>query len=306
MPVSNVIADLVSRVLQPVMVPKLTPELRFDEIPGHTSTIAVPTRHGDVRCTVYHPDVAGSAATTEPEEDKPAVYVNIHGGGFVMAHAEQDDPWCRYLAAKAGVVVLNVEYDVAPQRRFPVAVEQVFDVLAWAARHDEWDGSRLCVGGQSAGGSLAAAASRLALENGGPQIRMQMLHYPPLDLVTPAKQKHSPIPRPVIQPWMAALFDPAYVPDPAVRRDRLVSPAWGSNADGLDGIAPALIITCEHDRLRDEAASYARSLDAVGALREHHDIPGIDHGYNIMRFGTRATTEPMYEKITEHVRSAVA
>ncbi|MFI0468605.1 alpha/beta hydrolase fold domain-containing protein [Saccharopolyspora sp. 5N102] len=289
------VVDIATRVLNRLMTPRLKPELRFDEIPAHKRTIEVPTRHGNVPCTAYFPVAAG----------KPAVHVNVHGGGFVIAHPEQDDPWCRYLAAEAGVVVLNVDYSVAPRHPFPIPVEQVFDVVTWASRQArDWDGRRLCVGGQSAGGSLAAAAARLALEGGGPAIALQVLHYAPLDLVTHAAHKRSPTGKTVIRPWMSDVFDPAYAPDPEVRRDRLISPAWGSNAAGIAGIAPAVVITCEYDRLRDEGIRYAEALDAVGALVEHHDVVGTDHGYNIMSFGTRALTERMYGLIVGHVRRA--
>src|SRR6202000_3541036 len=102
-------------------------------------------------------------------------YVNVHGGGFVVGHPEQDDPWCRYLAAHAKVAVVNTDYVLAPHRRFPVPVEQIHDVLQWASSPDrEWDGTRLCVGGQSGGGNLAAGAARLALENGGARDRPPM------------------------------------------------------------------------------------------------------------------------------------
>ncbi|ALG15373.1 carboxylesterase [Kibdelosporangium phytohabitans] len=267
--------------------------MRFAEIPGRTSVVAVPTRHGTVSCTVYHP--ASETADT-------GVYVNLHGGGYVVEHPEQDDPWCRYLAANAGVVVVNVDYSVAPRHRFPVAVEQVFDVVTWAAR----DGKRVCVGGQSAGGGLAAAAARLALEHDGPGIALQVLQYAPLDLVTHLRDKPSTVDKPLMRPWMSDVFDIAYVPDPATRRDRLVSPAWETNADGLAGIAPALVITCEFDRLRGEGIRYAEALAAVGALAEHHDVPATDHGYNILGFGTRALTERTYQRIAGHVRRATS
>lgn len=297
MPAANLVADPVARVLQRAVAPKLKPELRFDEIPGRMSPTTVATRHGPVACTIYRPADSGN---------RPAVYVNVHGGGFVLRHPEQDDPWCRYLADRTGVVVVNVDYDTAPDVRFPVPVEQVYDVVSWAARQDEWDGSRLGVGGQSAGGALAAAASRLALDNGGPRIALQLLHYAPLDLVTPAAEKLSPIKRPVLRPWMAKVFDAAYVPRLEDRRHPMASPAWGANCEGLEGIAPALVVTCEHDLLRAEGVDYARALDRVGALREHCDVPGTDHGYNIMRFGTREKTEPMYEFLAEHVRRALS
>ncbi|BBX89456.1 alpha/beta hydrolase [Mycolicibacterium boenickei] len=292
------LADALARLFSAAVNPAPKPGVRFPEIPGRTTLIDIPTRHGAVAATVYHP------ASGEAE---PAAYVNVHGGGFVVGHREQDDPWCRFLAAHANVVVVNVDYLLAPIRRFPTPVEQIYDVLGWASAPErDWDGSRLCVGGQSAGGSLSAAASRLALENGGPRIALQVLHYPPLDLVTATRDKNSPLgAKAVMKPWMGEVFDTAYIPDRAQRRDRLASPAWGTNADGLEGIAPALIVTAEYDRLRDEAQRYAQKLEAVGSLAEYIEVPDVDHGYNIMSDDAEVT-RTMYERIAAHVRRATA
>ncbi|TDL44567.1 alpha/beta hydrolase fold domain-containing protein [Kocuria rosea] len=280
------------------MDPTPRPHLRFEEIPRRTTEVTVPTRHGDVVCTIYRP--AG------PGVDRPAVYVNAHGGGYIVARPEQDDPWCRFLAHRAAVVVVNVDYSVAPQARFPVPVEQVHDVLEWAAAPErDWDGTRLCVGGQSAGGAIAAGAARMALEAGRPALRLQVLNYPPLDLVTPAKEKRAGARRTVIQPWMAKVFDPAYVPDAAQRRHRLVSPAWGSNGEGIEGITPAVVVTPGLDRLHDEGAAYARALAAAGALVEHLDLPGADHAYNLMG-DSPGTAERVYGRLAEHVLRATA
>ncbi|MGA5543336.1 alpha/beta hydrolase [Mycobacterium sp. NPDC051198] len=292
------LADALARLFSVGVRPGPMSAVRFPEIPGRTTLIAIPTRHGDVAATVYHP-AAG--------EGKPAVYVNVHGGGFVVGHREQDDPWCRFLAAQANVVVINVDYLLAPHRRFPAPAEQIYDVLSWVSKPEhDWDGSRLCVGGQSAGGSLSAAAARLALEGGGPRIALQVLHYPPLDLVTATKDKHSPVgAKAVLKPWMGEVFDTAYIPDRARRTDRLASPAWGANADGIEGIAPALIVTAEYDRLLDEAWRYAEKLEAVGALAEYYEVPDVDHGYNIMSNNVDVTRK-VYDHIAGHVRRATA
>jgi acetyl esterase/lipase len=292
------VADSVARLFAARVDPAPQRDVRFPEVTGRSTVVSIPTRHGDTTATVYHPN---------PQNGKiPAVYVNIHGGGFAVGHPEQDDPWCRYLAAHANVAVVNPDYVLAPHRRFPAPVEQIYDVLRWASSSQrDWDGDNLCVGGQSAGGNLSAAAARLALENGGPQIKLQVLHYAPLDLVTRTKNKRSPAGRAaVLRPWMGEVFDTAYIPDPEQRRDRLASPAWGTNADHIEGIAPALVVTAEFDRLRDEAAAYADKLDVAGSLVEYREVRGVDHGYNIMSDAADITRQ-MYAFIADHVARAV-
>ncbi|MGI5274950.1 alpha/beta hydrolase fold domain-containing protein [Streptomyces rochei] len=102
---------------------------------------------------------------------------------------------------------------------------------------------------------------------------------------------------------MAAFFDKAYIPEPARRTDPLVSPAWKGNSDDLTGIAPALVITAEHDRLRAEAVDYAAKLKEAGALVAHHDVPGVDHGYDLLGDDPEPARK-MYGIIAEHVRNA--
>lgn len=291
------IADNIARLFSALINPAPHPAVRFPDVNADTSTVVIPTRHGNTQATIYHPP--------HHPGPPPAVYVNVHGGGFVVDHREQDDPWCRYLAAKAGIVVINTDYVLAPARRFPAAVEQIYDVVTWAsAQGHGWDGTRLCVGGQSAGGNLSAAAARLALELGTPSISLQVLHYPPLDLVTRTADKPSPLGRrAIMRPWMGEVFDTAYIPDPAQRRDPLASPAWGSNGDGLNGIAPALIVTAEYDRLRAEAKRYADKLRSDGALAAYHEVRAVDHGYNIMSDDIDVTRRT-YDVMCEHVVTA--
>ena len=105
------VADSVARLFAARVDPAPRPDVRFPEVTGRTTVASIPTRHGATTATVYHPD---------PQNGRiPPVYVNIHGGGFVVGHPEQDDPWCRYLAAHANVAVVNPDYVLAPHRRFP-------------------------------------------------------------------------------------------------------------------------------------------------------------------------------------------
>jgi len=271
---------------------------RYPEYPRDTHELTVPTSVAPARAVVYLPDRPADAPL-------PPVHVNFHGGGFVLPPVELDDPLCRFLAAEAGAVVVNVDYVVAPQHPFPAPPRQAYEVVEWVAGHGAehgWDGNLLTVGGQSAGGALAAAVARQALQKGGPSIALQILHYPPLDLLTNARDKRSVIAKPLLRPWMADIFDTSYVPDPELRGDPLVSPAHPSDTANLTGIAPALLITPEHDLLHAEGTRYAERLRSVGALRDHCDVPGADHGYDQ---NDAETARDIYGLMAQHMRDAV-
>ncbi|TWF95708.1 alpha/beta hydrolase [Saccharopolyspora dendranthemae] len=272
---------------------------RFPEIPGTTRRIEVPTTYGPVPATLYLPQ----------EGDAPPLHVNMHGGGFIIRYPEQDDPLCRYLAARSGVAVLNVDYPVAPRHPFPVPPKACFEVVRWAADHAGElgvDPARLSVGGASAGGSLATAVARQARDAGGPHLALQVLHYPALDLVTSTQEKMRARGRdepPFLKPWMAAVFHDSYLPDRTLGTDPLASPAHGANDEDLSGTAPALVITTELDLLRAEGVRYVESLRRAGVLLEHHDVPAADHGYDQLG-GAGSLIRETYDLIAEHLRRA--
>lgn len=297
------VADFVARAMQRLVALELSrrarksngfsPLERFPEIARNSRVLTIPTSVSTAQAIVYLP----------PKIDTPpAVYVNFHGGGYILPFIELDDPLCRYLAAEANVVVLNVNYAVAPQHRFPAPPRQAFEVVRWVAaqgRKHGWDGGRLVVGGQSSGGGLAAAVARQALEEEGPPITLQVLHYPPLDLATAPRDKHSKAAKPMLRPWMGDIFNTAYLPDARQRADRLASPARAADTADLSGIAPALIITAELDLLRAEGVRYAERLRKAGALVEHIDVAGRDHAYDMK--DTEAARN-VYARIAYHVR----
>jgi acetyl esterase len=268
--------------------------LRFPELTmAATTTHRVTTEAGEVACTAYHP-------TTAPA----GVYVNFHGGGYVIRCPEQDDALCRYLAHHTGCVVLNVDYDVAPQHPFPVAPLQAHGVAAWAANAGAefgWDGRRLAVGGQSAGGALAAAVCRLARDRGTFTPRLQVLLYPPTDLTIPPDRKHARATKPVITPGISTIFNEAYAPDPATRTDPLVSPGVASD---LAGLAPAVIITAELDTLREEADRFAAALAAAGVPVVHKVFPGVDHAFTHRE--PAAVAIEAYALVADRIAAALA
>ncbi len=232
------------------------------------TTVKIPTRHGLVRCELYRPLERGASA--------PA-YVHFHGGAFLMRYPRMDDFFARIVAAEVGAVVVNVDYDVAPQRRFPVAQHQAHDVAAWIAGNgDELgiDGSRVALGGFSAGGNLAAAAALQARDLGSFSPASQFLGVPSLDVAGDVSAKTSPLGRPMIGPSMLRLVRATYFRDVPSRASAYASPLL---APSVEGLPPTLLVTAEYDLLRSEGDQYAERLREAGNQVSHHVVPGADH-----------------------------
>ncbi|GAA1730115.1 alpha/beta hydrolase [Aeromicrobium alkaliterrae] len=225
----------------------------------------VETRHGRVRCEVYrHPLGHGPAP----------VHVHFHGGAFLMRYPAMDDFWCRYLVAKTGVTVVNVDYDVAPRHRYPVAQHQAHDVLAWIQAHgaeEDLDPAHVTVGGFSAGGNLAASACLQAAALGTPMPALQLLGVPSLDVSTSDKPGPAGA---MITPALIDLVRRTYFRDADRRLEPFASPVL---AEDLATQPPAFVVTGSRDRLRAEAVQYVDQLRAAGVPVVHHDLPGQDH-----------------------------
>lgn len=230
--------------------------------------IKVPTRHGLVRCEVYRPH--------DPAPSAPA-YVHFHGGAFLMRYPRMDDFFARIVAAELGAVVVNVDYDVAPQVRFPVAQHQAHDVAAWVAGHGEQlgiDGSRVALGGFSAGGNLAASAALQARDLGSFSPASQFLGVPSLDVAGDVSAKTSPLARPMIGTSMLDLVRATYFPDVPSRSSAYASPL---RAPSVKGLPPTVLVTAEYDLLRAEGDAYAERLREAGNDLTHHIAPRADH-----------------------------
>jgi acetyl esterase len=231
----------------------------------------VPTAHGAAKVTFYWPE-----ATTEPLP----VYVNFHGGGFMLGYPAQDGLLCRYLAHYAPCVVVNVDYSLAPEHPFPAAVLQSYEVVKWVqeqAPNLGYDASRLAIGGHSAGGSISAAVALLQKERREFPLALQILDYPSLNLADRTREKHVlPDRKQVLSVELTAFFKAMYVPCPADRRNPLASPLL---AEDVTGLAPALIITAEYDLLRDDGNAYAAKLREQGVAVTHREFAGVDHAF---------------------------
>ncbi|CAM5787225.1 alpha/beta hydrolase [Cellulomonas persica] len=233
----------------------------------------------------------------------PGVFVNLHGGGFVLGDWHDDDPYCRLLADASGCAVINVEYALAPENPFPAAVHQVHDLLVWLEKHavvHGLDPTRIAVGGHSAGGNLAAACALLARRTGGPQLRGLVVDYAPLDLATPPADKLTDAtrraPGAVELAEIGARFNAWYLHDEDPS-DELASPLLAAD---LTGLPPTLVLTAERDLLRDEGDRFAARLRAAGVPTEHVVFDGCDHAFT--HFGPEAQALAAWRRMAAFVR----
>ncbi|GAB4586292.1 alpha/beta hydrolase [Nocardia sp. IFM 10818] len=206
------------------------------------------------------------------------IMVFAHGGGFVSGDLDTHDVLCRALANRAEMLVVSVDWRLAPEHRFPAGLDDLLAVLDWVAEHgDELraDPTRLVVCGDSAGGNLAAAAAACARDRNGPNLSAQLLFYPSVGnaMDTASWEQYGQDHFPTRLVNSTALR--AYLPGGITVDDPLVSPLRGE----LAGLPPALVLVGEYDPLREECVSYARALTAAGVPAGHRVYPGSEHGF---------------------------
>lgn len=211
----------------------------------------------------------------EPGESQ-ATILWLHGGGWVTGDLETHDAMCRLLAASSGCRVFALEYRLAPGHPFPVPLEDCVSSLRWIAAQEP--DRRLIVGGDSAGGNLAAVCARRSRDEGGPALALQVLVYPVLDhdLTTASYSQHGSGPDTFLTSAEMAWFWNHYLPDPAAREDPDASPL---RAAELRGLAPAIVVTAEYDPLRDEGLAYVSRLRAAGGEVTHVHYEDTVHSF---------------------------
>lgn len=217
----------------------------------------------------------------ETAEPQPTL-LWIHGGGYLMGSARQDDAICRQLAAEAGVSVAAVEYRLAPEHRFPVPLHDCYDALAWVARQPGVDEGRLAVGGASAGGGLAAALALLVRERGELQLAHQLLAYPMLDDRTALR---GDVDNSRLRLWNneSNRFGwHSYTGLPPGSSDVGALAAPGRCED-LSGLPPAWIGVGTMDLFYEEDVDYAHRLRAAGVDCELMVVDGAFHGFDAVR-----------------------
>jgi acetyl esterase len=230
--------------------------------------IEIPGQAGGIHARVY-----------EPVTDPPGTVLYLHGGGWLLGSVDDWDAVTRALAVASGCRLVSVDYRLAPEHRFPAAVDDAFDALVWVASSLA-DGRPLVVAGDSAGGNLAAVAALRARDAAGPALALQVLVYPVTDhnLDRPSYRSYDGREFIVNRMDMVWFWD-HYTPDPAARSNPYASPM---RATDLAGLPPAYIVTAEHDPLRDEGFAYADRLRAARVQVEHRHYGSQIHGFFTM------------------------
>jgi acetyl esterase len=222
-------------------------------------------------------------AFTPPGAGPHPVFLHLHGGGFMFGTIDSlfNDAKCAHICRAAACVVITVEYRLAPEFRFPTAPEDCYAALLWTAEHAtrlEIDPALIAIGGESAGGNLAAVVALMARDRGGPSLALQLLEVPVTDISDTAAGHPS-----------IGLFAEGYGLDRAAMdnfsRAYLADPADGANpyasplrASDLAGVAPAHVLTAEYDILRDGGEAYAGRLERAGVETTLHRFSGHTHG----------------------------
>ncbi len=242
-------------------IPELVADIRDLQIDGPAG--AIPIR-------VFTPEGSGPFP----------VLIYFHGGGWVMGDPSTHENITQPLTNRTGCVTVSVDYRLAPEHIFPAAVEDAYATTRWVVENSDsinGDGNRIAVGGDSAGGNLAAAVCLKARNERGPSLAYQLLLYPALDLSSFGTDSYREcgegygLPLEMME-WCRGHYLPA-------EPDRLNPYASPLVAEDLTNLPPALILTAEFDPLRDEGAEYANRLKDAGIAVKYSCYDGMVHGF---------------------------
>jgi acetyl esterase len=238
--------------------------------------LAIPAPQGSIPARVYTPTRLREANGLAP------CLVFFHGGGWVIGDLDSHDVVCRKLADEGQLIVISVDYRLAPEHKFPAAVDDAITATTWIAENSRQlgiDPARLSVGGDSAGGNLAAVVAISARDGNGPAIAGQVLIYPAIDFALTHPSHSEPETSILLTHSVIRWFRDHYLNGTADVHDWRASPA---RANTLIGLPPAYVLTAGADPLRDEGDEYAKRLKEAGIPVTYRSFPGQFHGFFTM------------------------
>ncbi len=277
---------------------QLSLELPGPQIHVDGDDLSLPGPAGDIPARHYRP-ASGAPAP---------LLVFYHGGGWSIGDLDSYDALCRLTCRDAGIHVLSIDYRLAPEHPAPAAVEDAYAAFRWAYDHAEELGAapgRVAVGGDSAGGNLAAVVCQLARDEGGPAPVLQWLIYPRTDFTTQTRSLSLFARGFLLTKRDIDWFESQYLRRSSVdRADPRISPLL---AESLAGLAPALIAVAGFDPLRDEGESYAAALQAAGTAVDLRCMGSLTHGFaNLFKLGggSAAATTELISALRAHLSRA--
>ena len=238
--------------------------------------LSIPSPTGPIPARIYTPTKLRKTNGLAPG------LVFFHGGGWVIGDLDSHDVVCRKLADEGELIVISVNYRLAPEHKFPAAVEDAITATTWIAGNSKQldiDASRLMVGGDSAGGNLAAVVAISARDGNGPAIAGQVLIYPAIDFAMTHPSHSEPETSILLTHSVIKWFRDHYLNGAADAGDWRASPA---RAKTLVGLPPAYVLTAGADPLRDEGDEYAHRLEEAGVPVTYRTFPGQFHGFFTM------------------------
>jgi len=238
--------------------------------------LSIPSPPGSIPARIYTPKKIRQAGGLAPG------LVFFHGGGWVIGDLDTHDVVCRKVADEGELIVISVDYRRAPEHKFPAAVDDAITATKWVADHSRQlgvDASRLMVGGDSAGGNLAAVVALAARDGKGLAIAGQVLIYPATDFAMTHASHREPETSILLTHSVIRWFCDHYLTGAADVHDWRASPAHAST---LTGLPSAYVLTAGADPLRDEGDEYARSLKQAGVPVTYRHFPGQFHGFFTM------------------------
>jgi len=242
-----------------------------DVIVGKVEDLQASGANGNIPLRSYTPPESGPAPLP--------VLIFFHGGGFVIGNLDTHDGLCRVLCRESGARVIAVDYRLAPEHKFPAAVDDAYAAICWVAANADRlgvDPKRMAIGGDSAGAALATVSARTAREKAGPEIALQLLMFPPTDLGADTASRRNWTDGYFLDRLTIKWFFNNYLPNGADLHDPRLSPLYASN---LRGVAPVWLLTAEYDPLHDEGLEYAAKLRDSGVPVTVVDYPGLVHDF---------------------------
>ncbi|WP_027553681.1 alpha/beta hydrolase [Bradyrhizobium sp. Cp5.3] len=238
--------------------------------------LAIVAPHGTIPARIYVPKELRQRDGLSP------ALVFFHGGGWVVGDLETHDVACRKLAVEGALIVISVDYRLAPEHKFPAAIDDAIAATQWVAANARAlgiDAARLSVGGDSAGGNLAAVVALAARDGNGPAIAGQVLIYPAVDFAMTHGSHSEPETSVLLTHSVIRWFCDHYLSGAADAADWRASPVRAATHLGLP---PAYVLTAGADPLRDEGADYAERLKQAGVSVTYRHFPGQFHGFFTM------------------------